>query len=303
MEAWEERAKKYQQAVSFLPDRLRRMALSLSPQEQSRAEEIRLRSRRPVMILLPGEERIFQESGPEASELLQALETATRASYHAALSSLREGFFTLPGGHRLGLSGTAVVKDGAVSFLKEPSSLSLRLAHEHRGAAQPIYRELFQSGALRSTLILSPPGVGKTTLLRDLVRLLSDRGKFRISLIDERSEVAALYRGVPQLEVGLRTDILEGCPKSQAIPMVLRSLSPQIIALDEITQEEDLEAMRLAAHCGAYLLATAHAASEEDLYRRPLYRRLLKEELFTALVVLECRDGVRHCRWKELKPC
>lgn len=293
------RAAGYRQAVEILPPRLLKLALSFPEREQALAEEVRLRAGQPLMVQFSSGERSFPLHPVTTGELLTTLETATQASYHAVLESLKNGFFTLPGGHRLGVCGSAVVREGEVMNIKNPSSLCLRLAHETRGAAEGIW-QAFAEREFPSTLILSPPGVGKTTFLRDLVRLLSDRGRQRVSLVDERCEVAALYRGEPQLDVGCRTDVLEGCPKAKGILMLLRSMAPQVLALDEVTGAEDLEAMRLAAHCGVKLLATAHAAGPEDLERRPLYRRLVRENIFTDVVVLENQAGRRSCRLESL---
>lgn len=283
----------YETAAAILPVRLRRAALGIPEEARERAEEIRLRADRPLSVLLPEGERELEEIvGPEDLETLCDL--ATEFSRYAAAETLRDGFLPVRGGSRVGLCGTAVMKDGSVRDLKELSSAAVRIGRERRDAAAETAPLLFRDGELVSTVIVSPPGGGKTTLLRDLVRRLSegveDHAPLRVSLIDERGEVAVMVHGRPQMDVGPRTDVLDGCPKALGIPMVLRAMSPQVIAVDEIAVPEDVRALLMAAGCGARLLATVHAPSVEELARRPLYRGLLDEKVF-RLAVRIVRDG------------
>ena len=182
----------------------------------------------------------------EPEELETLCDLATDFSRYAAAETLREGFLPVRGGFRIGLCGTAVMKNGVNTNLRDLSSAVVRIARERKGIADGLTPELLREGRFRNTLILSPPGGGKTTLLRDLVRSLSSGSggtpPQRIALLDERGEVAVVYRGEPQMDVGPRTDVLDGCPKAIGIPMVLRAMNPQIIAVDEITQREDLAA-------------------------------------------------------------
>ena len=169
------------------------------------------------------------------------------------------------------------------------SSLAIRVARAVPGAAGRVLDKLWEGGALQSALLVSPPGGGKTTLLRDLIRAVSDGDgcpPLRVGAADERGELAALRCGLPQFDVGARTDVVEGCPKEKALLMLLRGMNPQVLAADEITDPADCAALALAANCGVALLCSAHGAGLEDLERRPLYRELLERRIFRRLVVI-----------------
>lgn len=294
----------YVQAVQALPPRLREEALSLPEGERDRVEELRLRVGWPMTALLEGGERPLGGGPVEAEELERLVEIASRASLHAVLDQVRRGYLTTEGGHRIGLCGTAVLREGEIHSLRALSSANLRIARQVKGAALPVLDRLCPDGRLGDTLILAPPGLGKTTLLRDLIRLVSEGegcAPLRVSLADERGEVAAMYNGVPQLEVGRRTDVAEGCPKAQGLMLLLRAMNPQVLAVDEITAPEDVRALVMAAGCGVTLLATAHGRGREDLERRALYRPLLAEGLFRFLVDIRRSGEERIYTVEELR--
>ena len=280
-------ADSFVQAVQVLPLRLRGEALSLPEGDRARTEELRLRTGWPMTALIAGAERPLGGPPVEGEELDQLVEIASRASRHAVLDQIRRGYLTIEGGHRIGLCGTAVMREGEIHALRALSSADLRIARQVEGACAPVLDGLCPGGRLADTLILAPPGLGKTTLLRDLIRAVSEGEgclPLRVALADERGEVAAMYGGRPQLAVGRRTDVVEGCPKAQGLMLLLRGMGPQVLAVDEITAPEDVRALTAAAGCGVTLLATAHGEGRADLERRPLYRSLLEEGLFRYLV-------------------
>lgn len=304
-----DRIRRYEQASELLPARLRRLALKLPDERKERAEELRLRVRQPLTVLTDEGELSVAPAEREAlvtsEDIERMISGVTEFSRYASVETLRQGYLAVRGGFRLGVCGTAVLRDGAVCNIKDFSGLALRIVHERIGLAADVAPRLFdEAGRLQSTLILSPPGGGKTTLLRDLIRCLSlgsaERRALRVAVIDERSEIAASYQGCAQTELGNHTDVLDGCPKAAGIPMVLRAMSPQVIAVDEITAREDIAAMCAAANCGVALLATIHAGNAAELPHKPLWRALLEAEVFSRAVVIGNEGGARSYRVEAL---
>ncbi|MDE7244651.1 MAG: stage III sporulation protein AA [Oscillospiraceae bacterium] len=297
-------AARYEDACALLPARLRTGAALVEQAVKAETEELRLRIGRPLHLALQNGELPLPQTRIIRGDLEQVLDRATEYSRYTAAETLRQGYVTAAGGFRIGVCGTALPSGESNEGIRDVSSLSIRIPRVREGAARPVLPGILDGGRPLSTLLLSPPGGGKTTLLRDLVRLLSEGTDInppcRVALVDERGELAAVHRGRPQLEVGCRTDVMDGCPKALAVPMLLRAMTPQVIALDEVALPADVTAVCAAANCGVTLLATVHAASLRDLQARQIGRALLECGVFRRAVVIEGMGMDRKCRAEPL---
>ncbi len=280
--------------------RLRNLLREAIPDPEA-LQEVRLRAERPLLVLYDGEEygvsgegRLIRSAREgcrvTADELREALEYLCGYSLYAFDEELKQGFLTVPGGHRVGVSGKIVMENGRVQCVRHISCLNIRLSHQICGCADAALPYLISDGEVCHTLIVSPPRCGKTTLLRDLIRQISDgtaclAGR-TVGVVDERAELAGAYLGIPQNDLGMRTDVLEGCPKAAGMMMLLRSMSPQVIAVDEIGSEEDGYALENVFRCGCRLIATVHGTSLEDIHRKPLLHRLAEGNLFERYIIL-----------------
>jgi stage III sporulation protein AA len=288
---------RYDGAVMLLPYGIRERARKLIKADRSVAEEFRLRQGRPPTVLLPEGEISLGGADITKKDIDMLIELATGASVHSSIEQLRAGYITVRGGYRIGVCGSVYMQSGKVGGFSAFSSAAIRISREIHGIADGIMPGLMRGGRFHSTLVIAPPGMGKTTLLRDIIRYISDGTEniqgMRVSVADERGEIAASIEGIPQMAVGKRTDVLDSCPKAQAVMMLLRAMNPQIIALDEITAPEDIEAIRAARNCGVALLATAHADGIDDLKSRPLYRGLFEDGVFESYVVIRKSGAMR----------
>ncbi len=277
----------WENALWLLPGELRVRLTALPDARTRSASEIRLRrGHAPALTLAEGE---YPLGGPAVSgeDIFRVLELASGASPYAAAECLRRGYLTAKGGVRVGFCGRFPAGDRGLWRRDDLYSVCIRIPHEVRGVGAAFCARPFPS-----TLILSPPGGGKTTLLRDMVRTLSDGG-MRVGLCDERGEIAALSDSGSAFDLGARTDIISDCPKARAAMMLLRCMSPELLAMDEISEAEDTAACRSAAYCGVALLATAHAANAEELDRREVYRALKRETIFSRAIVIRVQNGKR----------
>lgn len=256
-------------------------AAQLRNKELKKLEEIRLHTEQPVMLRFSDHEEELR-SNLSQSDIDFIMNAACRQSIYAHTETLCKGYVTIEGGHRIGICGFGVMKDGQVQTIRNVSSICIRVANQIIGCANQLLPLI--NG---STLILGPPGAGKTTLLRDLVRQLSDKRKQRIALADERCELSAGAMGRPQLQIGRYTDVMLNIPKGSAAMLLLRTMNPQWIAMDEITSKEDLSAMEHIAYCGVHILATAHGTGMKDLSCRPLYRDMMQRGIFQTIVILD----------------
>ena len=263
------------------------------------AQEIRLRSGRPVAVVCPGKTVYLTQSGgltdlPNGDLLIARREdieaTFQRICDYSVYARKREiinGFVTLRGGHRAGICGTAVADSSDIVNVRDITSINLRIAREHIGCANGIFQKIkYDNGGV---LLCGAPCTGKTTLLRDLARLLSTAEGTCVSLIDERGELAAVTSGVPQNDVGM-CDVFDGYPKAQALEQALRSMSPDVIICDEIGSEQDVHAVHQCVNSGVRLIATAHARSKAELYSRPKLKRILSTGAFSTFIFLRDRE-------------
>ena len=277
-----------EKALWLFPGEIRNTLYHLSENTALDVCEVRLRrGRTPALTLSAGEIPLPGADAVTGDDLARVLELASGASPYAASDCLRRGFITAEGGVRVGFCGRFPSGERGLWSKNDLFSVCVRIPREVKGIG-----ERFCARPFPSTLILSPPGGGKTTLLRDMTRTLSNGG-MRIGLCDERGEIAALSGSGCAFDVGEHTDVLSDCPKAHAAMILLRCMSPELLAMDEISEPEDADACRSAAYCGVSLLATAHAADADELSCREVYRTLLRERIFARAVVIRASAAGR----------
>jgi stage III sporulation protein AA len=280
----------------FLAPHLREILERSSPSDW---EEVRLRVNQPLVVkgrtgycfLSPLGRVVPKDEAyrPTPEDLARTVQILTNSSWYAWEDEIRRGYLTIPGGHRVGICGRAVLDGGKVKTVKSVSSLSIRLARAVPGCADSLMPHICPKGReVLSTLVISPPGCGKTTLLRDLARQISQRG-FQVVVIDERSEIAACYQGSAQLDVGPQTDVLDGYPKAEGVAVAVRALSPQVVVTDEIGHPDDGAALAELARSGVKVLASCHGDSLAQVEARSWARDSLP--VFQLAVVLSRRSG------------
>ena len=263
-------------------------------------QEIRLRAGQPLFLIYAGNE-IMPEPGGKyyavtKEDVRESLEYISHYSLYAYENEMKQGFITIEGGHRVGMTGKVIIEKEKVKNMKHISSINIRVSHEITGCADEILPYIVHNKQIYHTLIVSPPRCGKTTLLRDLIRQISDGNEYvrgcTVGVVDERSEIGGCYKGVPQNQVGKRTDVLDCCPKAEGMIMLIRSMAPQVIAVDEIGSGEEIHALEYALHCGCKILATVHGSSMEELRKKPLFEQMIQGKRFERYVVLSNREKV-----------
>lgn len=272
-------------------------------------QEIRFRIGRPVLFYIDGEEWFATEDGSlqktlqptlqwiaSRKEILQIIQHICRYSMYAYEEELGKGFISTAFGCRVGVAGEVLMgTDGSVKNIRCISSLNIRVAHEAKGIAGAVLPYLYEEKKLCSTLLISPPGCGKTTLLRDIIRMVSDgnrlAGGMTVGVVDERSELAGCCDGIAVNDLGMRTDILDGCLKAAGMLMLLRSMAPDVVAVDELGDREDTTALEQVLKCGCSVLATVHGGSYEELSRKRFLHPLLQAGAFQRYLVLKHCDG------------
>ncbi|MFZ7120631.1 MAG: stage III sporulation protein AA [Eubacteriaceae bacterium] len=265
-------------------------------------DEIRLRAGKPLMLCKSKEDFMIDRKGNITSDLKEAyivkeneiynsLQLLSQYSLYSIEEELSKGYITLKGGHRVGICGKVVLEKGYIKTIKYVNGLNYRIMREVLGCGTKLMKIIRNNrGEVYHSLIVGPPKSGKTTILRDLVRQLSigdDINKgLNIGVVDERSEIAGCYKGVPQNDIGIRTDVLDCCPKAQGIINMIRSMSPDVIVTDEIGSKEDLLSIHEALNAGIKIITTVHGASMEEILNRPYVCQMVKEKLFKKIIFL-----------------
>lgn len=293
---------KFIQAMKPLPPTIGAIIKKIPESIQAKIQEVRIRKDKPLVIICrdqtlfltkTGQPTSFVKEGlitPNCTEVEETLRAACAYSLHSHVKDIANGFITIEGGHRIGVCGTAVWENNTIFNQRNISSLSIRIAREFKGAANQVM-ELFQEEN-KGMLIAGPPSSGKTTLLRDLARQLSDKMPFRkVTVIDERSEIAAMYRGIPQNDIGVNTDVLDGFPKGDGILQAVRTLSPDVILCDEIGGQKECEAILSGLNSGVVFIASVHASSMEELTRKIQVKALMDCYAFETVVFLQSRES------------
>lgn len=297
---------KRNELYKIFPLKIRNIIAPLSI-DYDKLQEIRLRVNMPLMIVYDNKEFFISKYGSLVSqadtayivdhnEIRETMEYISNYSLYAYEDEIRQGFITIQGGHRVGIAGKIILDNEKIKSIKYISFINIRLSHQIKGCSDKVMPYIEADKEIYHTLIVSPPRCGKTTILRDIIRQVSDgddrREGLNVGVVDERSEIAACHLGIPQNDLGIRTDILDCCPKASGMLMLIRSMSPRIIAVDEIGSREDIEAIEYVINCGCKLMATVHGNSVDDLRTKPVLRKLVEERIFERYIVLNNKGSV-----------
>lgn len=300
----------YNSVLGYICLDLRNILKYVPIQYKRVVEEIRLRSGSPMNICFQGRDYFIAKDGNLTDEykdgilvekryIDETFQLISNYSIYAFEEEMKNGFITLRGGHRVGIGGKVLYGANGIESIKNISSLNIRIARQKIGASNRIIEYVLDSsGTIYNTLIISPPQCGKTTILRDLIRNLSNgtynlKGRgFKVGVIDERSEIAGMYNGISQHSIGLRTDVLDGCNKQDGTIMFLRAMSPDIIAMDEIGSIADVESIHEILKAGVKVIATVHGDTMEDLISKRSLNLLIKDRIFKRYIFLNNSRGV-----------
>lgn len=280
--------------IEYFPDKLQNILLEKIKANEDKLEEIRIRNQRPIILKFNSEEVVVEYivNSEEIKSILQLICENSIYSYQKQISS---GFITLQGGHRVGLVGSCVIENNKIININYINSFNFRIARQVIDCSNDILKHILdiEKNSVFNTLIISPPGCGKTTLIRDIARQVSSGNNeynfkgITVGIVDERSEIASLYKGVPQNDVGIRTDVIENVSKSIGIKILVRSMAPKVIIADEIGIYEDINAINYALCSGCKGIFTAHGSSLEDIYKNPVLKKLIDAHVFQRLIFLD----------------
>lgn len=294
--------------IQFTSPEIREILNKMAPDTFNDIEEIRLRANKPLMMENKVGEWFISRDGRCSKdcsnpyivlqeEIIKTLELMSENSIYAFIDEIRNGFITIKGGHRVGIAGRIVLDGNSIRNIKDVSGLNIRVSREIKGCSRGVLKYILNRNEVFNTLIISPPQCGKTTILRDITRFVSDGEEgfhfkgIKVGVVDERSEIAACYKGVAQNQLGVRTDVLDGCPKAIGMLMMIRSLSPKVIITDEIGNHGDKDAIIKILNAGVKIITTAHGYNISELKTRHEVLNLMEEKVFERYIVLSKAEG------------
>ena len=269
----------------------------LSRYKDDSIQEIRLKINKPIIIYTNKKEIVLYYDVTK-EDIKYILQRISNYSIYAYEEEIKQGFITLKGGHRIGIAGECVMENNKVKTIKNIASINIRICKEILGCSKKILKYIVENDVVKNTLIISPPKCGKTTILRDVARVISTGDKSlnlsgkKVTIIDERSEIGASYLGVPQMDLGIRTDVLDNCLKTEGMLMAIRSLSPEVLICDEIGTSEDIKALNTAFNSGVNVVVTVHGSNLEDIKARNVFNELFGLGIIERVIVLSSRHGV-----------